>query len=184
MTQSTLSRRQFRRFDKAIGEGVPRSIAQSLVLLSRIPYWSFDGRTLPGQLIVAQTLRDEVRAIFAELYSLKFPIGQMTPVVRFNGSDEASMAANNTSCFNLRMIAGTDIPSLHGKGRAIDVNPMQNPCIYADGRSVPPGAEYRPGHAGTFFEGSEALKVFLKRGWRWGGHYENLKDYHHFEKPE
>ena len=39
------------------------------------------------------------------------------------------MSDNNTSAFNFRTIAGTDIVSEHGMGLAVDVNPFYNPQV-------------------------------------------------------
>ena len=48
----------------------------------------------------------------------------------FQGNDNASMAAGNTSCFNFRQITSGTIVSIHGYGLAIDLNPIQNPHVY------------------------------------------------------
>ena len=60
----------------------------------------------------------------------------MRLVDRYEGDDDRSMAANNTSGFNRRPVAGTDRWSEHSYGRAIDLNPVQNP--YVVGSTVAP----------------------------------------------
>jgi hypothetical protein len=92
------------------------------------------------------------------------------------------MAANNTSAFNYRRVYGTRRLSLHATGHAIDINPIQNPVIYATGRISPRGAVYQPGTAGTFWEASPIVRAFMDRGWFWGGHFESMVDAHHFQK--
>ena len=104
------------------------------------------------------------------------------PIVRYGWSDEASMAADNTSAFNYRLIAGTDRLSRHATGRALDINPRRNPAVYPDGRIAPAGAVYRPGSPGTFTGEHPVVLAFRERGWRWGGDFTHLQDYHHFEK--
>ena len=104
------------------------------------------------------------------------------PITCFGWSDEASMAADNCSAFNYRLIAGTDRLSRHAAGRAIDINPFENPAITLNGIVCPAGAAYRPGEPGTFGDGDRVVRAFKKRGWRWGGEFSHLHDYHHFEK--
>ena len=92
------------------------------------------------------------------------------------------MAANNTSAFNYRTIAGTVRLSNHASGRAIDINPRQNP--YIKGQVVqPPGAKYEPNAEGTLTEEHPVVRAFLKLGWAWGGHWTTTQDYQHLEKP-
>ena len=47
----------------------------------------------------------------------------------YGANDEKSMAANNTSAFNYRVISGTTKLSNHSYGMAIDINPRINPYI-------------------------------------------------------
>lgn len=48
-------------------------------------------------------------------------------VDEFDGSDDKSMSANNTSAFYARKVANTDRWSNHSYGLAIDINPLLNP---------------------------------------------------------
>jgi hypothetical protein len=105
------------------------------------------------------------------------------PVFFANGrwSDHLSMAANNTSSFNYRVVAGTSTLSAHATGRAIDINPAFNPYIRgAD--TEPPGAVYDPTRPGTLTATHPVTRRFLELGWTWGGDFVALKDYQHFEK--
>ena len=101
----------------------------------------------------------------------------------YGWQDHESMAANNTSGFNFRVIEGTTKLSLHSFGRALDINPVQNPVIYPHGLIAPEGAVYNPQKKGAFTAANPIVQEFLKRGWHWGGNFEQPKDYHHFEKP-
>ena len=79
----------------------------------------------------------------------------MTPVAAYGGSDDRSMAADNTSGFNCRyaVAPGPKRWSVHAYGEAIDVNTIENPYVEG-GRVLPPaGAAFvdrgrvRPGMA-------------------------------------
>lgn len=93
------------------------------------------------------------------------------------------MEANNSSCFNYRKIVGRSSLSKHALGRAVDINPMQNPYI-KDGITLPAGSKYEPKIEGTLTETSDFVKVLLSRGWVWGGSWQTLKDYQHLEKEK
>jgi hypothetical protein len=101
-------------------------------------------------------------------------------VSAYGGSDERSMAADNTSGFNCRFVGGTRRWSLHAYGEAIDVNPVENP--YVQGRRVSPPAgrafvsrtRYRPGMA---LPGNPLVRAFASVGWSWGA---SFGDYQHF----
>jgi hypothetical protein len=76
----------------------------------------------------------EVITIFEQLYRLGFPIEKIRTADHYPAADdELSMEDNNTSAFNCRGIPGTNQWSQHAYGRAIDLNPLLNPCIYASG---------------------------------------------------
>lgn len=163
------------------GTAAPREVIEALCLIC-VRYVGFDGLLHEGQLVVHRELAADLEAIFALMETLKFPITGAVPVVRYGWSDAVSMAADNTSAFNYRKIAGTALLSCHAKGRAIDINPRRNPAVYPDGRIIPAEAFYRPGAPGTFTGGHPIVGALLERGWRWGGHFDHIKDYHHFEK--
>lgn len=163
------------------GTAAPAAILEQLSLLS-VRHLGFDGRWHTGQLVIRRELAAELAEIFALMEALRFPVAQVTPIVRYNWSDEASMAADNSSAFNYRLIAGTERLSLHAEGRAIDINPRENPAVYPDGHVAPPGAVWRTESPGTFSAESPVVRAFLARGWRWGGQFTHIRDYHHFEK--
>ncbi len=151
-----------------------------------LDYWGFDGQTHRGQLVVHQDLTAEVIAVFEQLFRLRYPIERMRTVDHYPGADdELSMRDNNTSAFNCRDIPATGDWSPHAYGRAVDINPLQNP--YVDRRG-----DYQPANAGPFVDrtrtdpgvlhdGDPAVRAFTDRGWRWGGYWRTPKDYQHFE---
>ena len=169
-------------FAQAIeGSTAPLEIIDTLVCVDVI-YYSFDNRRHQGQLVVDASLEDDVCEIFALIEQLEFPIGKVIPVCAYQWEDGDSMADNNSHSFNFRVIAGTSKLSLHSFGRALDINPVQNPVIYPNGIIAPEGALYRPGNRGTFTVEHPIVREFIRRGWHWGGNFEQPKDYHHFEK--
>jgi peptidoglycan LD-endopeptidase CwlK len=170
-------------FGEAItGTIAPEQIIDSLSFID-VLYYSFDGKRHQGQIIVHQELEDDICAIFALIEKLKFPVGSVIPIAGYQWDDYKSMAANNSSGFNFRTIEGTTKLSMHSLGRAVDINPAQNPVVYPDGTIAPESAVYEPGKKGTLDADHPVAREFLKRGWHWGGHFEQPKDYHHFEKP-
>ncbi len=169
------------------GSIAPDSILQTLQVLA-VQYVGFDNNLHRGQIVVARELAAEVKEIFAALCALRFPIQQVVPLCQFHWSDDESMSANNSSGFNYRAIVGGERLSYHALGRAIDINPRQNPYIKpnAEGADLvlPPGAVYDLSQMGTLKANSEAVRVFESRGWEWGGRWTRCFDYHHFQKPE
>lgn len=146
-------------------------------------HWDFDGALRDGELVVAADVAESIVAVFAELFTNGVPIDGMRLVDDYGGDDDASMAANNTSGFNCRTVAGSDDWSEHAYGLAVDVNPVQNPYVRGSVIEPPAGAAYldrsdvRPGMAvrpGPMVEAFEAI------GWGWGGDFRSLKDYQHF----
>lgn len=158
---------------------IPNEIKNNLVLTD-IPYFSFDREIRNGQLVVHKEVADEVREIFKKLLEKQFPIQQIVPIVAYNWNDSVSMSANNTSAFNYRFIHGTNRLSYHSYGRAIDINPAINPYIQNDGIIVPLGVHYDPTRPGTIT--AEVASLFKSRGWEWGGDWKTEKDWQHFQK--
>lgn len=153
-----------------------------------VDHIGFDGQTHRGELIVHEDLVPEVLAIFERLYRLRFPIEKIRAVDHYPAADdELSMEDDNTSAFNCRSIPGTDRWSLHAYGRAIDLNPLLNPCVYSSGAIEPRNAtEYLDRgrtDPGIFHDGDPAVHVFTDLGWRWGGAWTTPVDYQHFERP-
>lgn len=168
-------------FEEALaGKEIPAEIKNSLALVT-VPLFSFDREVRKGQLVVHRELANDTRCIFNALLERRFPIAKIVPVVAYDWDDDASMADNNASAFNYRKIWGTDRLSNHSYGRAIDINPMQNPYILADGTAMPDGAVYDTHVPGTVTE--DIANLFKSYGWSWGGDWTDRKDWQHFEKP-
>ena len=171
-------------FEEAIaGTKAPKDIIDSLCLID-VRYFAFDGRLHQGQLLVHGDVVKNVIEIFKLIERLKFPVARVFPIVRYDWSDDKSMAENNTSAFNYRFVMGTERFSHHAYGRAVDINPYLNPVIDESGRIDPPGATYLPDQPGTLFEAHPVVREFMNRGWRWGGKFSSSVDYHHFDKAK
>ncbi len=146
-------------------------------------HWNYAGSASTGKLVVAAGLASQVVDIFRDLYDARFPIERMRLVDEYGGDDDQSMAANNTSAFNCRLVTGGSSYSEHSYGRAIDINPLVNP--YVKGSIVLPlgGSPYvdrsldAPGMIHAI---DEVVHAFASRGWIWGGTWSSLKDYQHF----
>lgn len=153
-----------------------------------VDHIGFDGQTHRGELIVHEDLVPEVITIFAQLYRLGFPIEKIRTAEQYPGADdELSMEDNNTSAFNCRGIPGSNRWSQHAYGRAIDLNPRRNPCVYATGTFQPQNAADYLNRArtdpGLLHDGDPAVRAFTDRGWSWGGRWAAPVDYQHFERP-
>lgn len=165
-------------------EGCPVSLDELAYL--ELSYWGFDDKIHLGQMVVHRKAASEVYGIFRELFKLKFPVEKMELVDIFLGSDEKSMAANNTSGFNCRYVAGSKtVWSKHAYGMAIDVNPLVNPYVKGGKVYPPKGKAYldRKSKAkGIIVKGGPCYQAFTSKGWTWGGNWRNSKDYQHFQK--
>jgi hypothetical protein len=151
----------------------------------RLSYWGFDARPHVGRLVVNVRVTRDVVAVFRRLYAARFPIRGMAPVSAYRGSDDASMAADNTSAFNCRRAVGsrTGSWSAHAYGTAIDVNPVENPYVLGSRVLPPAGRRYldrRRARPGMAVIGGALVRAFEGVGWRWGGRWSGSPDYQHF----
>jgi len=151
--------------------------------LLTMTYRGFDGHAHTGTLVVHRDVARAVVGAFRELYSSGFPIRRMVPVDAYGGSDFRSIEADNTSAFNCRYVDGTTRWSEHAYGRAIDINPIENPYVsggrtsHAASRPYLDRSRRRPGMA---VEGGALVRAFDRIGWGWGGRWSGAKDYQHF----
>lgn len=171
---------------KMLGLSMPKSEPISFDDLSylRLTYYGFDGDTHVGEMVVNKDIASDVVDAFKEVYYKKYPIEKIRLIDEYNADDELSMADNNTSSFAYRTIKGTNVISNHGKGLAIDINPLQNPHVVGNTASPKEGADYIDRsniRKGMITEGDDLYNAFTRRGFSWGGHWKN-PDYQHFEK--
>ena len=153
-------------------------------------YVGFDGRPHIGQMVVHHRHARGLVGVFRELYEARFPIRRMQLVDTYGGDDNRSMAADNSSAYNCRTVAGKSTFSNHAYGAAVDLNPVENPYVTADG--VLPAAGRRfvdvnrspdaDAPRGVIVADDVVVRAFARIGWKWGGVWTE-PDYQHFQAP-
>ena len=151
----------------------------------RLTYWGFDHRTHTGSVVANEDAVSDLVRVFSRLYAARFPIRRLRPIDAYGGTDERSLEADNTAAFNCRYVIGPGPRrwSVHAYGKAVDVNPVENP--YLEGGRVHPRAgrayldrrRVRPGMA---VRGGLLVRAFAEVGWQWGGRWTGSPDYQHF----
>jgi hypothetical protein len=171
-------------------QGCPVSLAQLRVLT--VTHWGFDNRTHTGQLVVNADAAAPLARVFKRLYELRFPIrhlrlGDAYGPVRnhpadndISGSFECRQAVASPCTSTVRK--GTGSWSEHAYGRAVDVNPVENPYVGC-GMSRDPSS--RPYLDRTRLRRGmvtpAVVAAFHSIGWGWGGSWSGAtKDYMHF----
>lgn len=156
----------------------------------KVLHCTLDGKSQLGEMVCNKAIAPDLVAIFRALYEAHYPIERMVLVDDYNADDNASMEANNTSCFNFRTVSGTKKRSKHSKGMAIDINTRYNPYVKrrANGTLL-----VRPASGKQYADRSKRFaykidhsdlcyKLFKQHGFVWGGDWRSVKDYQHFEK--
>lgn len=154
-----------------------------------VRYYNFHDVPQTGELICHKAIAQDLVEIFYELYQAHYPIEKIALIDAYGGDDELSMQDNNTSCFNYRDRPSGSL-SNHAYGLAIDLNPLYNPYVApgADGSLTiaPAGSEEYADREQPFEHKIDpedpAYKLFTEHGFTWGGSWNSLKDYQHFEK--
>lgn len=155
-------------------------------------YHDFNGEEQSGELICNKAVAQDMVEIFYELYQNDYQIERIRLIDEYGGDDTASMADNNTSCFNYRVVDGTTSLSKHAYGLAIDINPFYNPyVVYNKGGTgntyiSPAGSEIYADRSQDFAykidENDLCYRLFIEHGFTWGGNWNSSKDYQHFQK--
>ena len=155
-----------------------------------ILHYNFDGEPAEGELVCNAAIAQDLIEIFYQLYRNEYQLESVLLIDEFDGDDIASMEANNTSCFNYRVVEGSAKLSRHAYGLAVDINPFYNPYIKyeKDGtETISPAAAaaYTDRSAGFSYKIDEndlCYKLFKEHGFTWGGNWNAVKDYQHFQK--
>lgn len=167
----------------------------SLIYL-KLPHYNFNGEVQVGEIIVCRDIIEDVKAVFKELFESKYQIESMYLVDKYwtgnpDTTDSASIDVNNTSSFCYRNSTGGGNLSQHAYGRAIDINPQQNPYVsYSTGSpqwshsNADAYIDRGTGLAHVITHDDLAYKVFTKYGFTWGGDWTSPKDYQHFQKKK
>lgn len=162
-------------------------VGRNNLRLVRVNYLGFDGYRYRGELVVNSAIATRTAQAFTALYDARIPIRAIHRVDHFGYSsqlrgadDYKSMAADNTSAFNCRGVVGRpSTPSPHSYGRAVDINPWENPYHSATGvvpntwwpsRSHPQVAWRSNGH--------QVVRIMAHYGFRWTY---GTADAHHFD---
>jgi hypothetical protein len=157
--------------------------------LLRLSYWGFDGAVHRGPMVVNASVASDVVWVFHRLYLAHFPIKHMALTHRYRPKhDNPNTRKSITASFNCRVVVtpagpGTTL-SMHSYGLAIDVNPLQNPFVAADGhtrnRFARPYVDRTKHLPGMIHDGDVVVRAFQHIGWTWGGTWSGDKDYMHF----
>ncbi|NCB92265.1 MAG: M15 family peptidase [Clostridia bacterium] len=159
----------------------------------KVLHYNFDHQIQMGELIVNADVAESMVQIFRELFEAEYEIQSMHLIDDYwagdgDSSDTASIEVNNTSAFCYREITGGTSLSNHAYGKAIDINPQQNPYVsYKSGSPVwhhDNADEYiarDTGLAHVITHEDICFQIFLKYGFSWGGDWDIIKDYQHFE---
>ncbi len=152
-----------------------------------LKHWGFDYCVHDGELVVHKDVAREVVEIFEELYDHRYPIEKMLLIDAYLADDDLSCQDNNTSCFCSRPITNGKEWSDHSYGLAIDINPLLNP--YKNGNQPEPHKDHFLDRAlqcrGLINEDDACYQAFTRRGWKWGGNWQESRgyiDYQHFYK--
>ena len=152
-----------------------------------LSYVDPSGAARTGGLVVAADVAEDVVTVFRRLYDAGYPIARMRPIEAYGGDDDRSMAANNSSAYNCRTVAGQSNLSDHAYGRAVDLNPVQNPYVTAAGVLPPAGRAWTERSAvgedpRVITADDVVVRAFAEVGWAWGGTWSE-PDYQHFYAP-
>ena len=157
----------------------------------RIPHYpDIHGDIVLGEMICNVSIAEDLLEIFRALFDRHYPIARMRLIDDYGGDDDASMRANNSSCFNDRPKAWSRTEkSRHALGLAVDINPFYNPLVRVRGgvvRVFPAESKAFADRSQVFdykiSKGDLCYKEFIARGFRWGGSWASSQDYQHFEK--
>lgn len=151
-----------------------------------VKHFDAEGREHRGELVCHRDIAADLVSIFRALHAAHYPIERMRLIDYYEADDTRSMTANNTSAFNFRYIAGTRKLSNHSYGRAIDINPLYNPFVKANGKVEPAVAKRYANRQAAFpykiSRNDLCYRLFRQHGFTWGGDWRHSKDYQHFEK--
>jgi D-alanyl-D-alanine carboxypeptidase len=167
--------------------GCPVPLRELRLLTLR--YWGFDGQVHQGPMVVNRAVASQVVSVFRRLFQARFPVQEMHLALQYlPGHDDPNDTRNYTSGFNCRPVVTARGPmtswSQHAYGLAIDVNPIQNPYVTADGYvrnlHARPYRDRSLRLLGMIHPGDDVVRAFAAVGWGWGGHWSGSKDYMHF----
>ena len=161
--------------------------------LLRFNYWGFHGEGKRGPMVVHESVAADVLWVFRQLFKARFPIKRVALTREFVPEEfepRISSRRSVTASFNCRPVItplgpGEDF-SQHAYGLAIDINPVQNPFVTADGfvrnRMARPYLDRSKRLTGMIHHHDIVVRSFAAIGWSWGGRWSGGKDYMHFSR--
>ena len=138
-----------------------RAEAESRLVWVEVPVWRLkDGKKVSDteRFQILDVLANDVKEIFHEIHKgkEKFPIKTLIGY-SWRGS----------------------FKSVHSTGRAIDLNPEENPQVNSNGKAIV-GKSWQPGsNPYSIKPEGDVVRAFTKRGWIWGANF-RTRDYMHF----
>ena len=156
--------------------------------LLTLSYWGFDGAVHEGPMVVNAAAASDIVWVFQQLCAARFPIQEIALSTKYDPNANPNTRTNITGSFNCRPIVTPSGPgttfSMHASGLAIDINPLLNPFVGADGTVLNRfSRRYRDRTldvAGMLHEGDVVVRAFAHIGWSWGGNWTSGQDYMHF----
>jgi hypothetical protein len=171
-------------------KGCPVALEQLRVLT--VTHWGFDNRAHTGQLVVNEDAAAPLARVFRQLYALRFPIRHLQLADAYgpvrgrpkdndiSGSFECRQAVASPCSSKVRK--GNGNWSMHAYGRAVDLNPTENPYVGCGMSRDPASKPYLDRsrlRRGMVTPG--VIAAFRSVGWGWGGSWSGAtKDYMHF----
>jgi hypothetical protein len=158
--------------------------------LLTVTVWGFDGKPYRGQLVVNERFAVPLAKMFRRLYSLRFPIRDLTLAANYASQRERARHPDASGSFECRQAVpspctggtGTGSWSMHAYGEAVDLNPVENPYVGCGmsrdktARAYMNRSNVRPGMVTP-----AVVQTFASIGWGWGGSWSgSTKDYMHF----
>ena len=168
--------------------GCPVPLSQLRLLT--VAHWGFDGAVRSGQLVVAREYADDLRGVFRKLYDLRFPIRHMRLSDSYGPAAARPADGDVSGSFECRQAvpspcsggSGTGSWSNHAYGRAIDLNPLENPYVGCGRTRDRERARYMDrSRLRRGMVTPAVVRAFRSIGWGWGGAWTGAtKDYMHF----
>ena len=150
----------------------------------RISYWGFDHRAHLGEMVVnaSAVWHLSTRSLRCSPRGFRF-----VACASSTATAEATTTRSRRTTPRRSTVAaatGSSRWSEHAYGLAIDINPIENPYVYASGTTTPHASvpfldrsNVRPGMA---VPGGVLVRAFDAIGWGWGGRWPRPTDFQHF----
>ena len=164
--------------------GCPVELADLRVV--EVDYWGFDDRVHRGPIVVHRRVASDVAGVFRRLFRARFPIKHVALPARYRPPrpEDRLRTKSVTAGFNCRPVTEGTTLSQHSYGWAVDINPLQNPYVRADGTVLRwPARRYLDRSRdlpGMIRGGDVVVRAFERIGWSWGGRWDSIRDYMHF----